>query len=259
VRSRSLYRYLLRLHPKCFRKKYEDQMLWIFDESTKTRGALSLLIDATVSLIRQWVLRAGYWRHAQPPIAMDGAIALTEQLRRNAETLHRKAWRLNLVWMVCALVIFLALPLSSHWNPIATMMFVTSFMTYLNKRRGIRPPDRGLLDFRRWPDAQTMYRKQLEGKRDGLRSWSGSLTMKNINFFGGGVLVLLIVLNAALIAKLHFRPYLNIDRGRLWQSSVGVVILAVYWLFMKRCNERAAKAIQQEIDAMDDSSKPQPV
>lgn len=257
--SRSLYRFLLRLHPKCFRKKYEDQMMWIFDESVTSRGAVSLLFDAAVSLIRQWVLRSGYWRHAQPPIAMDGATALTEQLRRNSEALHRKAWRLNLVWAVCGLAIYLLIPLSSHWNPIAVMVFITTFITYSKNRQGVRPPEQGTLSIRSWPDARTMYRKLLEGKRDGLRSWNGSFTMKSINLFGGGVLVLLVILNLALLAKLHYRPYLSIDRGRLWESSAGVVILTVYWLFMKRCNERAARAIQQEIDAMDQPSGSQPV
>ncbi len=103
MRSRSLYHFILRLHPEQFRNKFEDQMLWIFDESVASRGAASLLIDALVSLVRQWVLRSGYWRHAQPPIAIDGAMALAEQLRRNAETLHRRAWRLNLIWMFASI------------------------------------------------------------------------------------------------------------------------------------------------------------
>ena len=148
MRSRSLYRFILRLHPACFRKQYEDQMLWIYDESVQSRGVVSLLFDAFVSLFRQWVLRSGYWRHAQPPIAMDGATALTEQLRRNAETLHRKAWRLNFVWMVCALAVFLAIPITSHWNPIVLMIFITTYITYSKNRRGVRPPEQGLPSLR---------------------------------------------------------------------------------------------------------------
>jgi hypothetical protein len=259
MRSRSLYHFLLRLHPAHFRNKFEDQMLWIFDESVASRGAVSLLFDAFVSLVRQWVLRSGYWRHTRPPVAMDGATALTEQLRRDAEALHRRAWRLNLFWTVCGFAIYLVIPLSSHWNPIFLMWFITTCITYRMNRRGVRPPEDGLLTIRPSPDARTIYRKQLEGKRDGLRSWNGNLTMKNVNFFGAGVLVLLVVLNIALIAELHYRPYLHIDRVRLWESSAGLVILAVYWLFMKKCNERAAQAIQLEIDEMDNPSRPQSV
>jgi hypothetical protein len=254
MRIRSLYHFLLRLHPAHFRNKFEDQMLWIFDESVASRGAASLLLDALVSLVRQWVLRTGYWRHAQPTIAMDGATALTDQLRRNAESLHRSAWRLNLLWLVCGFAIYLMIPLSSHWNPIVLMVFITVCFKYSNNRWGRRDPEQGTLSIRSWPDGRSMYRKQLEGKLDGLRSWNGSLKMENINLFGGGVLVLLIVLHVVLIAKLHNRPYLNIDHVRLWGSSSGLVILAVYWLFMKKCNERAVRAIEQEINAMDNLS-----
>ena len=232
-------------------------MLWIFDESVATRGAASLLLDVFISLIRQWVLRSGYWRNPRPTMAFDGGTALTEQLRRNAETLHRRAWRLNFLWGACGLVIYLMLPLSSHWNWIVLMLFTKAAYSYLKNRRGRRPLEQGLLSIGSRPDARATYRDQLEGKLDGLRLWNGSMTMKNINLIGGGVLVLLIVLNAAMLAKLHYRPYLEIDRGRLWQFSIGVVILAVYWLFMKRCNDRAAKAIQQEIDAMDELLTPQ--
>ena len=256
--SRSIYRFLLRLHPACFRQQYEDQMLWIFDESVASRGATSLLIDAFVSLVRQWLMRSGYWRHARPPIAIDGATAM-EQLRRNAETWHRRAWRLNAVWTICGFTIYFLLPLQSHWNPIVVMVLVSVCFSYSKNRQGNRPPERVTLSIDSRPDARTMYRKQLEGKRDGLRTWNGGVTMKKVNLFGGGVLALLIVLDIALLAKLYSRPYLDISRLRLWESSAGLFVLSVYWLFMKRCNERAARAIQKEIDAMDELSTPGPV
>jgi hypothetical protein len=67
------------------------------------------------------------------------------------------------------------------------------------------------------------------------------------------------VLLTVIYANLYYSPYLNIDRVRLWESFSGVVILTGYSLFMRRCNERAAKAIQQEIDAMDEPATPQSV
>ena len=234
-------------------------MLWIFDESVASRGVTSLLLDAFVSLLRQWLFRSAYWRRAHPPIAIDGASALMDQLRRNAETWHRRAWRLNALWMVCGFVIYFLIPLSSHWNPIVVMVFFSSFYSYLKDRWGHRRPEQGTLSIGSWQDARTIYRKQLEGKRDGLRTWNGGVSIEKVNLFGGGVLALLVVLNVALLAKLYSRPYLNISRLRLWESSAGLFVLTVYWLFMKRCNERAAQAIQQQIDAMDDSSAPQSV
>ena len=37
-------------------------MLWIFDEAAGAWGAASLFSDASVSLVRQWLLRSGLWR-----------------------------------------------------------------------------------------------------------------------------------------------------------------------------------------------------
>jgi hypothetical protein len=55
--SRFLYRCLLRLHPPSFQAQFAHEMLWIFDEDTKRRGATKLLGDALLSLGRQWIVR----------------------------------------------------------------------------------------------------------------------------------------------------------------------------------------------------------
>jgi hypothetical protein len=141
-------------------------------------------------------------------------------------------------------IVYLVLPLPSHWNPIVLVTFITTLFRNSNNRQDHQYPKRELLSIRAWPDARNSYRKRLEGKRDGLRLSNGSSTEKNINLFSGGVLFLLVVLHFLVLAKLHHRPYINIDRLRLWESSAGVVILTAYWIFMKRLNEHAAKAIQ---------------
>jgi hypothetical protein len=58
---RRVYRCLLWLHPAGFRRQFEEEMLWIFDESADACGAASLFTDASVSLVRQWLLRSGLW------------------------------------------------------------------------------------------------------------------------------------------------------------------------------------------------------
>src|SRR5215472_17424881 len=55
--SRFLFRGILRLHPPSFQAQFADEMLWIFDEDTKQRGASKLLGDALLSLGRQWIVR----------------------------------------------------------------------------------------------------------------------------------------------------------------------------------------------------------
>ncbi len=57
---RWLYRILILLHPPAFRKQFGDEMLWIFDQSRSEPGQ-SLVGDAMVSVLRQWVVRRAIW------------------------------------------------------------------------------------------------------------------------------------------------------------------------------------------------------
>jgi hypothetical protein len=58
---RGLYRCLVRLHPVTFRLRFEEEMLWIFDQAAGSWGATALIADAALSLSRQWCLRSGLW------------------------------------------------------------------------------------------------------------------------------------------------------------------------------------------------------
>jgi len=60
--NRTLYRWLIGLHPPAFRLRFEPELLWIFDESHDASGAAPLLYDAAVSLLRQWLMRSGMWK-----------------------------------------------------------------------------------------------------------------------------------------------------------------------------------------------------
>jgi uncharacterized membrane protein len=60
--ARTLYRWLICLHPPSFRLRFEEELLWIFDESMAASGAASLLYDAVISLLRQWFMRSGIWK-----------------------------------------------------------------------------------------------------------------------------------------------------------------------------------------------------
>jgi hypothetical protein len=51
--SRLIYRFILRIHPRLFRERFSDEMLWIFDEECQRGGASRLLCDGAFSLLRQ--------------------------------------------------------------------------------------------------------------------------------------------------------------------------------------------------------------
>jgi len=57
---RRLYFWLICLHPPCFRQRFGEEMLDIFEEVSGHRGVTSLFADAFVSLFRQWVLRSEF-------------------------------------------------------------------------------------------------------------------------------------------------------------------------------------------------------
>jgi hypothetical protein len=88
---RSLYRYLLHLHPPRFRDRFEDEMLLVFDAAVTRKRKLWLLSDGFASLLRQWALRPYYepaetQRHA---VASDGVptFAMLGQTRPRASAL----------------------------------------------------------------------------------------------------------------------------------------------------------------------------
>lgn len=86
---RTLYRFLLWLHPPAFRDQFAEEMLWIFDEGAASQGVVRLLADGFTSLMRQWVLRSGSWKVAaavaggvlQVTIAGSAMLLLRSQVR----------------------------------------------------------------------------------------------------------------------------------------------------------------------------------
>jgi len=51
--TRVSYRLILRIHPRPFRERFAEEMLWIFDEESRRAAAPRLLWDGVLSLLRQ--------------------------------------------------------------------------------------------------------------------------------------------------------------------------------------------------------------
>lgn len=71
ARYRSLYRWLVHLHPPAFRQRFAEEMLSTFEEAAQNQNVAGLLADGFVSLTRQWLLRPNAWR--TPVIEVSGA------------------------------------------------------------------------------------------------------------------------------------------------------------------------------------------
>ena len=71
---RRIYRCVLRLHPPAFRRRFDDEILSIFDQATGRFSGFRLLMDNILSLIRQWTLRPEFWYESVPVRAQQPAL-----------------------------------------------------------------------------------------------------------------------------------------------------------------------------------------
>ncbi len=58
---RFFFRFLVILHPPAFRKRFAEEMLSIFDQADSKRASFGLVVDAFLSLLRQWGFRPAFW------------------------------------------------------------------------------------------------------------------------------------------------------------------------------------------------------
>jgi hypothetical protein len=75
---RSAYILLLRIHPAQFRQRFGDEMLESFDHAQGLNAWLWLLVDALVSLLRQWTVRPEFRRPS--PASNDGQALLFQTM-----------------------------------------------------------------------------------------------------------------------------------------------------------------------------------
>jgi hypothetical protein len=58
---RRLYLFLLRLHPRTFRLRFEEDLALTLDDMSKRKKGYRILWDVATSLARQWILRPHHW------------------------------------------------------------------------------------------------------------------------------------------------------------------------------------------------------
>jgi hypothetical protein len=247
VTVRSVYELLLRLHPGQFRKQFQDQMMCTFDDSVESRGSASLILDAVLSLIRQWALHPRYWLNgSRIEISADAPVDFVEWILqiRKAKVLYRKARLLNFAWVIGVFLVVLIFPLPLERKGFILLWCLQSFsLIGIRERERIRKESRDNLSLAQ--DSHQTYRRWTEAKRDGLRRWSVSLTSP-LNP-GTGTLIILSFMSLVGLFTQYVR-HSEIDQARLWVFFAGTTILAGLLFLLRRVNQNAVQAFQRAID-----------
>ena len=185
-----------------------------------------------------------------------------EQLRRQSEELHRRAWRTNLVVLVASLLAIFILP-SSRSNQSA---FGNAIVLILFAVLAYRRHKNGLANFYQEVQAISIAsdprRTELVRRRDSLRLFSGGGYISWPWLDGGPVTLLFFLMGISVVLPV-IQWFLTGTSPSPWSSHplrvglgvVGAAVAFAFWRFSRKLSQLAAAAMQQEIDAMDHAEK----
>ena len=174
---------------------------------------------------------------------------------------HRKVWRLNLAWVIAAVIVIFTDPRISgpSTGSVLTGLFLMivlgiSLWEHKNGLRGYGQ-ESSALSISRDP-----YRNQLARKRDGLKTWAGG-GLFSLSRGGGATLILVIIAS-------QFIPFLfrwmtgrplppAVKSTHVSLSLIAWAILTAFWVFVRSRSLRAAQTIQDELDRLEAEDKKQ--
>ena len=238
--SRDIYACLVRWHPSRFRGSFADEMLATFEDASLERSSVWLLADAMVSLFRQWLFRADNWGHVQRGLSQ-------RDLRRQSDEFHNKAWWVNQIFMYASFI--LTLNLSVVATPkglgISPINLTAAIVVLLFGAIGYPRYKNGCSSISDEHESMSILsdprRSELVRKRVGLHIWGGINGEDPVK-----VLSVYIAISWAGTYVL-WHP----ASGFYWTLLCGAAI-AAFSYFARKFNRIAAKALQREIEAIDD-------
>ena len=222
---RSIYRYLVELHPHPFRQRFGEQMLSTFDDASRERSAFRLVIDAFFSMLRQRLFRS--------------------EFQSRSEQLQRKARLVNLAWTLSVIpcqvmATLLVKPINQtmgaqvFYSVLPVFLFLALHRMFSCRVAG--PVDEFVLT----PGARSAFRANLERRLDSLQMWSEQ--MGRVLIFTMLTLVSVAVFGSLLGGKA--------PTGSVWVFE-NLIVFAIqtvtFFTFLKPINERAAQTLQEEI------------
>jgi hypothetical protein len=201
--------------------------------------------------IVRWLLR---------PAERNRIAAALDQLRRRAEDEHRKAWQLNLMWLVAGVALIVGMPNVSgprEDGVFAGLFLITVlFLGYTKSKSGFTGTEQ---EYASLSISQDAYRTKLERKRDGLRHWVGG-GLFNWKSAGATFVFFLLGLDLfpILLRWMTGLPMPARVSTKMALAVLGVIILSMFWTVVRTRSLHAARTIQDELDALDKVERKQP-
>jgi len=238
---RRTYQYLMSLHPDHFRQQFSDELMSTFDDASRGRGSIRLLMDGFISLLRQRLFR----RSPRALSAMTAGGPTPADLHERSERLQKWARLMNCVWVLSAF----PLQFAAAWlmqpgtRTASASLFYTFFPSCLfialyGVFSRISTDEAGQLLSRATRDETV---KKLAARFESFKKWSDYM----------GLIMIFALLAFAGIALVG--PWIGrAPNGSqwLWTNLIVFSIQTVlFFAVLKQLNERAAAALQQEMAA----------
>jgi hypothetical protein len=214
-------------------------MLDTFEDAWLEKSYVWLLADATVSLFRQWLFRLdnlGY---------MQGELPL-QDLRKQSDEFHKRAWWVNHVFLCACFMVTLnlsvvATPKGLGISPInvaaAIVLLLFGAIGYPRYKNGRSSMSDELESKSILSDPR---RSDLVRKRSGLHIWGGTNGEDPVKLLS----VYIVSSSAVSCVFWYSASVLH------WTLLCGAAI-AAFSFSARKFNRIAAKALQQEIEAID--------
>jgi hypothetical protein len=241
---RDIYACLVRWHPSRFRVSFAEEMLATFEDASREQGSASLVADAIVSLFRQWLFRADNWGHVQLGLPL-------QDLRRQSDAFHRKAWSVNQVFLCACLIVTVnlsivatpkglgVLPINVAAAIVILVFAAFGYSRYKNGCSSVRDEHESMSIL------SDPRRSDLVRKRIGLQMWAGCSDEDPVK------LLSVYVAGSSAVTCGLWHPPIAVH----WMLLCGVAIAAL-GVFARKFNGIAAKALLREIEAIDDCVRP---
>jgi len=220
----------------------------------------SVVLTGTVVSVPMLIMLRDFFRPIRRDVATSAGAMSVDEIRRQAREQYRKAWSLNSLWLICALVLILTTPKpdvlrQAVWWKLTSAVFLVAVigLTFWRSMKGFigAESEQRSLSIKADP-----YRSRLAGKREGLLFWAGG------GLFGllpGAGAALLIYLVAVPLVTFFLRwmagapATSDITASRVWIAFVAFLVLCVAWVFVRAVNLRAAEAMRRELETLDSS------